>query len=82
MEGREGLLHGGVDNRTVDLTNADLSGAYLGGASLNFANLTNASLGNAKNLSSAHLAFVTWNNTTCPDGSISNSHTPNSCIGH
>ena len=71
-----------ADLTSADLTNADLGGAYLGGASLNFANLTNALLGNAKNFSFAHLAFVTWNNTTCPDGSISNSHTPNSCIGH
>jgi len=71
-----------ADLTSADLTNADLSGANLGGASLNFANLTNALLGNAKNFSFAHLAFVTWNNTTCPDGSISNSHTPNSCIGH
>jgi len=50
----------------ADLTGADLRNAYLGGANLAGANLTGA------DLTAADLTDVTWNNTTCPDGTNSN----------
>ncbi len=50
----------------VDLTSATISDANLSGANLTDANLTNA------NLDGADLTGVTWNNTTCPDGTNSN----------
>jgi uncharacterized protein YjbI with pentapeptide repeats len=53
----------------ADLTNADLSGARIG-VEGNSADLTNADLTNA-NLSGAVFGSITWNNTTCPDGTNS-----------
>jgi uncharacterized protein YjbI with pentapeptide repeats len=48
------------------LTRANLNGADLTGANLTGTNLTDA------DLSGATLTAVTWNNTTCPDGTNSN----------
>ena len=67
----------------ANLTGADLTGANLTcsddfcanyrirGANLTNANLTNADLTGA-NLEFAILTGVTWDNTTCPDGSTTN----------
>ena len=55
------------------LDDADLNGANLSNANLDTANLTNANLTNA-NLTNANLTDITWDNTTCPDGSNSDSN--------
>jgi hypothetical protein len=79
----------------TDLSGADLSDAYLvgdnlTGANLSGATLTDASLGGATlsdanlagaNLFGADLSGVFWANTTCPDGTNSNSN-GFTCVGH
>jgi hypothetical protein len=60
---------------TTNLVGADLVGADLAGAFLGFANLSGAAL------YGADLMGVTWINTTCPDGTNSDSH-GGTCIGH
>ncbi len=64
----------------ADFTGSDLSGANLSYAYLDGANFTGANLAGA-NLASARLIAVTWSNTTCPDGSNSDSH-GNTCVGY
>jgi len=54
---------------TADLRNADLTNAVLIGA-----DLTNA------DLMGANLTNVTWSNTTCPDGSNSDTNGLNACV--
>ena len=60
---------------TTNLVGADLVGADLAGAFLGFANLSGAAL------YGADLMGVTWIDTTCPDGTNSNSD-GGTCIGH
>jgi phospholipase C len=64
----------------ANLTGADLRHADLEGADLAGANLTNANARGAY-LRHADLTGVTWSNTTCPDGTNSNSH-GGTCQGH
>jgi len=67
----------------ANLNQADLTGANLTGANLNHADLTDANLTGANltgaNLTNAKLDGVTWNNTTCPDGTNSSASTPQTC---
>ncbi len=72
-------LSGAVLNQT-NLTGANLAGANLSGAILNLAKLTNANLQGAMT-TGATFNQVTWSNTTCPDGTNSNSHKA-TCVGH
>jgi uncharacterized protein YjbI with pentapeptide repeats len=77
----------------ADLSNADLSGANLGttdqicsallppGKSLIGADLSNANLKGA-NISNTDFTGVKWKNTTCPDGTNSDTNGSNSCVGH
>jgi hypothetical protein len=60
---------------TVALRGVTLAGADLRGANLTNVDLTGSSLAQAK------LAGVTWSNTTCPDGSNSDTH-GKTCVGH
>jgi len=60
---------------STNLVGADLVGADLAGAFLGFANLSGAAL------YGADLMGVTWINTTCPDGTNSDSD-GGTCIGH
>jgi hypothetical protein len=53
--------------RNADLHGADLHGAVLRNADLTGANLSGADLRGAQ-LSGANIDQVIWNNTTCPDG--------------
>ena len=74
----------GANVQSVNFTGTDLSGADLIGASAQYATFTNADLTGA-NLTGAYftgadLTGVTWSNTTCPDGSNSDSN-GNTCIG-
>jgi hypothetical protein len=67
----------GANLSGANLTGANLTGANLTGANLSNANLSNANLSNAA-LTGATLAYtdltgVTWSDTTCPDGTNSNS---------
>ena len=70
-------------NQTRDLYNAelsyaDLTMAYLNGANLSYASLYDADLRYADlenaDLSGADLTGVYWYDTTCPDGTNSNSN--------
>ncbi|HEY5248969.1 MAG TPA: pentapeptide repeat-containing protein [Dermatophilaceae bacterium] len=80
----------------ANLTMANLSGANLYGifahdvtlaqanltnADLTHANLSGANLTGATGMGTATLTAVTWLNTTCPDGTNSDSH-GNTCVGH
>ena len=64
----------------ANLSGANLSNANLSGANLNGANLTGAKL-NGATTTGANLNKVTWRNTTCPDGTNSNSD-GGICAGH
>jgi uncharacterized protein YjbI with pentapeptide repeats len=78
----------------ADFTNANLSGANMScvnaslanvtGANLSNANLSNAGLNSSFGWGSATLTGVIWSNTTCSDGTKSNTNgtSPQSCIGH
>lgn len=60
--------------RNADLVGADLSGASLRNADLTGADLTNADLEDA-DVEGAVITKVVWRNTTCPDGTNSDSRT-------
>ena len=80
----------GANLRAADLTGANLYTANLIGANLYTANLTAASLFHANlfhanliganlraaDLYKANLANVIWGNTTCPDGTVTNTGCP------
>ena len=55
----------------ANLSGADITGVDLTGAFLKFANLSGADLTGAI-LTDANLTRVTWSNTTCPNGSVTN----------
>jgi uncharacterized protein YjbI with pentapeptide repeats len=59
----------------TNLTDADLQGVNLNGADLSGANLMGASL------EGANTNKVVWSNTTCPDGTNSNTD-GGTCQGH
>lgn len=67
------LTNGNLFGSNADYAN--LTGANLTGANLTLVTLTGA------NLTGADLTGVTWSNTTCPDGSNSDSH-GDTCIGY
>jgi hypothetical protein len=72
----------GVDLTGANLTGAFLAGANLTGANLGGANLTGANLGDADlSFGNANLTGVVWSNTTCPDGTNSDTHA-NTCVGY
>ena len=63
----------------ANLTGADLTGANLEDAALYLANLTGADLTGA-NLTGAPVTNAIWDNTTCPDGSNSDTNGWNRCV--
>jgi hypothetical protein len=71
--------------RYAELRGANLNGASLKNADLTGADLTDADLRGAT-LAGAMTEGVTWRNTLCPDGVLSNTTSPNgedeSCVGH
>lgn len=81
----------GVELQNVDLSGANLSTANLSNADLSYARLTDANLTGA-NLTNADLTgasgnphfpqLAIWSNTTCPDGSNSDSNGLNSCYDY
>ena len=76
----------GADLRGANFTGANLAGAdltyaYLTAANLSYANLAGADLSSANlmsadltyaNLASANFTYAIWNNTTCPNGTVTN----------
>jgi hypothetical protein len=91
----EGVTLIGANLRFADLTGADLSNAVLSNANLTRAdlryadlrtvfmpnaNLTRANLFGSL-LEGANIAGVTWQNTICPDGTVSNAN-GGTCDGH
>jgi uncharacterized protein YjbI with pentapeptide repeats len=71
----------GANLSGASLSGADLTFALLSGANLSGANLTNAKLflANLSGASGANLSGAFFDDTTCPDGSNSNTRTPQSC---
>lgn len=67
----EGLTLMQANLTNANLTSADLEHARLNGADLTGANLTGADLWSA-DLTGAILTGVTWSQTTCPDGTVTN----------
>jgi len=70
----------GVKLAGMALTNGSFTSNDMTGANLSSANLTNVNL-NQSDLTGANVTGVVWNNTTCPDGTLSNDHS-NTCVGH
>ena len=64
---------------TANLTNANLSNSYLFETNLTGANLSGADL-TGSYLRYAILTDVAWSNTTCPDGSNSDTNGLNACV--
>ena len=61
----------GANLSNADLTDTNLSGANLTGANLSGTNLTQTNLKGATGLIAGQLTGVSWNKTTCPDGTNS-----------
>lgn len=78
-------LHGsnlfGASMRRANLSYVTLSAARLYDADLTGADLTGANLAAATGLTFADLSDAVWSNTTCPDGTNSDSN-GGTCIGH
>jgi phospholipase C len=70
----------GANLQRDDLTGVNLSGAILQGTNMQGDDLTNSNLTGAK-LQGANVNKVIWSNTTCPDGTNSNTH-GSTCVGH
>jgi Pentapeptide repeats (8 copies) len=71
---------------TANFTSANFTGANLTSAIISYvdftnANFTNANFGGANQGTTATVTGVTWSNTTCPDGTNSDSD-GNTCVGH
>jgi FG-GAP-like repeat/Pentapeptide repeats (8 copies)/HYR domain len=64
----------------ADLSQANLAGAILSGANLTGANLSGTTLAGA-NMTGATVTGVIWLQTTCPDGTTSNTD-GGTCAGH
>ncbi len=79
------LVDGYLLGPGANLTNAVLTGANLGNADLAGANFTGANLENA-NAGGANFTSAVWANTTCPDGTNSDSDggtcAKHTCLGH
>jgi hypothetical protein len=68
----------GAQLLSATLTGASITGAILSDANLTGANLTDANLTGSR-LSGASLGGVRWNDTTCPDGTNSDTE-GNTCV--
>ena len=75
-----GLNLAGFNLASSNLAGANLAGANLTGTVLSHANLTGANFAGATS-AGATVTGATWSNTTCPDGTNSNSHA-HTCVGH
>ena len=88
---RNGFANGasfdGADLHRIDLTGTDLRSATFAGTDLRYAklggvDLTNADLTGAIWRGATGLASATFSNTTCPDGTNSDTNTGGTCAGH
>ena len=68
---------GGTDLRSTSFVGTDLRYARLNGVDLSNADLTGANWRGATGVASA-----TFSNTTCPDGTNSDTNTGGTCVGH
>jgi hypothetical protein len=71
----------GANLSNANLSQVNLSGANLTGANLSGANLNQSNLKQATGMKTATLTNVTWNGTTCPDGTNSTKD-GGTCLGH
>jgi uncharacterized protein YjbI with pentapeptide repeats len=69
-----------LNGRDASFKGSSLQDVNLKYSSLYSADLTNANLRNAANASTANLNAITWNNTTCVDGTNSDQHNGASCL--
>ncbi|HET7016061.1 MAG TPA: pentapeptide repeat-containing protein [Streptosporangiaceae bacterium] len=60
-------------------TKSNLTGANLSDADMQFATFSTTNLTGA-NITGANFEFASWSNTTCPDGTSSEQHAPDSCV--
>jgi len=88
---RDGAANGasfdGADLHRIDLRNTDLRSTSFVETDLRYAqlggvDLTNADLTGADWRGAAGLASATFSNTTCPDGTNSDTNTDGTCAGH
>jgi uncharacterized protein YjbI with pentapeptide repeats len=70
----------GGELANVDLTDANLTTATLTDADLTNANMTSTDLYGTSGWDSATLTGIIWNDTTCPDGTNSNTYDPQTCL--
>jgi uncharacterized protein YjbI with pentapeptide repeats len=68
----------GANLQGDNLTGTNLAQSDLQGANMQSSEMTNADLDGA-NVQGASTQSITWSNTTCPDGTNSSSHSPQSC---
>jgi uncharacterized protein YjbI with pentapeptide repeats len=71
-----------IDFRGTDLRSSSFVGTDLRYARLNGVDLSNADLTGANWRSSTGLSSATFSNTTCPDGSNSDTNAGGTCVGH
>jgi len=75
-----GLDLAGLDLAGADLSQSDLSTANLAGVNFTGANFSHAAFDGAT-VTGAIVTSVLWFNTSCPDSTNSNAHTPQTCVG-
>lgn len=71
-----------IDLRGTDLRSASFVGTDLRYARLNGVDLSNADLSGANWRSATGLSSATFSNTTCPDGTNSDTNAGKTCVGH
>jgi hypothetical protein len=72
----------GANLNGANLIGANLSGANLQGANLNRADLQGVNLNGANVTITTNFTGVTWNATTCPDGTNTSYNFGGTCLGH
>ena len=82
-----GATFNGADMHRIDLRGTDLRAANFQGTDLRYArldgvDLTNANLTGANWRAATGLASATFSNTTCPDGTNSDTNAGSTCVGH
>ena len=75
-----GLDLAGLDLAGANLSQSDLSTANLTGVDFTGANFSHAAFDGAT-VTGAVVTSVLWFNTSCPDSTNSNAHTPQTCVG-
>lgn len=71
----------GATISNIQFLKTNLSMTNFTNSNLSSSSFTNANLTGATGIDTANLTGVTWSDTTCPDGTNSDSH-GNTCVGH